>query len=120
MHETGLAYYSGDDALNLAWLTHGAVGVISVVSHVAARDYAEMVAAVEASDLATALQVHHRLIPVVRAVMSKASQGAITSKAAVHAAGLISSRTMRPPLFEATDDEVAGLMKVVEASGLAS
>ena len=25
MAETGLAYYSGDDALNLAWLTHGAV-----------------------------------------------------------------------------------------------
>ncbi len=34
---SGLAYYSGDDALNLAWLTHGAVGVVSVVGHVAPR-----------------------------------------------------------------------------------
>jgi len=118
MHETGLAYYSGDDALNLAWLTHGAVGVVSVVAHVAAREYAAMVAAVEAGDLGIALRLHQRLIPVVRAVMSKASQGAITSKAAVHAAGVISSRAMRPPLFEATDDETAGLLKVIEASGL--
>jgi 4-hydroxy-tetrahydrodipicolinate synthase len=118
MHETGLAYYSGDDALNLAWLTHGAVGVVSVVAHVAAREYAEMVAAVEAGDLASALRLHRRLIPVVRTVMSKASQGAITAKAAVHAAGVISSRTMRPPLFEATDDETAALLKVIEASGL--
>src|ERR687885_1275287 len=44
MAESGLAFYSGDDALNLAWLTHGATGVISVVSHVAAAEYAEMVA----------------------------------------------------------------------------
>ena len=30
MAETGLVYYSGDDALNLPWLAMGAVGVISV------------------------------------------------------------------------------------------
>ena len=36
MARTGLAYYSGDDALNLAWLAHGAAGMISVVGHVAA------------------------------------------------------------------------------------
>jgi 4-hydroxy-tetrahydrodipicolinate synthase len=120
MEETGLAYYSGDDALNLAWLTHGALGVVSVVAHVAARDCADMVAAVEAGDLPTALRVHRRLLPVVRAVMSKTSQGAITAKAAVHAAGLISARTMRPPLFEATQEEVDGLLKTVESSGLAS
>src|SRR6478752_6275194 len=28
--DTGLAYYSGDDALNLPWLAMGAVGFISV------------------------------------------------------------------------------------------
>ena len=31
MARTGLAYYCGDDALNLAWLAHGAAGVVSVV-----------------------------------------------------------------------------------------
>ncbi len=37
MAATGLAYYSGDDALNLAWLALGAAGVVSVVGHVAGR-----------------------------------------------------------------------------------
>jgi 4-hydroxy-tetrahydrodipicolinate synthase len=118
MAETGLAYYSGDDALNLAWLTHGAVGVVSVVAHVAAAEYAEMVAAIERSDLATALDLHRRLLPVVRAVMARSSQGAITATAAVHAAGIIGSRAMRPPLIDATDEEVAVLVGVLAASGL--
>ncbi|MGZ4589508.1 MAG: 4-hydroxy-tetrahydrodipicolinate synthase [Actinomycetes bacterium] len=120
MAETGLAYYSGDDALNLAWLTHGAVGVVSVVAHVAPAEYAELVAAVERSDLTEALRIHRQLIPVVRALMSRASQGAITAKAMVHAAGLIGARTMRPPLWEAADDEVQTLRQAVAASGLAS
>ena len=36
MAETGLAYYSGDDALNLPWLAVGAVGLVSVWGHLAA------------------------------------------------------------------------------------
>jgi 4-hydroxy-tetrahydrodipicolinate synthase len=120
MAETGLAYYSGDDALNLAWLTHGGVGVVSVVAHVAAAEYAEMVAAVWRGDLATALDLHRRLLPAVRALMGRSSQGAITAKAAVHAAGVIGSRAMRPPLIEATDDEVAVIAKALVASGLDS
>jgi 4-hydroxy-tetrahydrodipicolinate synthase len=120
MAEIGLAYYSGDDALNLAWLAHGAVGVVSVVGHVAATEYAAMVAAVECGDLVAALRIHRQLIPVVRAIMSRASQGAITAKAMVHDAGLIGARTMRPPLWEATADELHALRQVVAAAGLAS
>jgi 4-hydroxy-tetrahydrodipicolinate synthase len=118
MAETGLAYYSGDDALNLAWLTHGAVGMVSVVAHVAAAEYAEMVAAIERGDLATALGLHRRLLPAVRALMGRSSQGAITATAAVHAAGIIASRAMRPPLIDATDEEVAAIQKALVASGL--
>src|SRR4051794_12800138 len=118
MSETGLAYYSGDDALNLAWLTHGAAGVVSVVAHAAPAEYAEMVDAVWRGDLATALGLHRRLLPAVRALMGRSSQGAITAKAAVHAAGVIASRAMRPPLIDATDDEVAALVKSFAESGL--
>ncbi len=57
MARTDLAYYSGDDALNLAHLTQGAVGVVSVVAHVAAARYAAMVAAVDAGDLPDAVRV---------------------------------------------------------------
>src|SRR3954449_9078128 len=66
MAETGLALYSGDDALNLAWLAHGAAGVVSVVGHVAGREYAAMVRAVDAADLPAARGLHTRLLPAVR------------------------------------------------------
>src|ERR687885_1123653 len=55
---TGLAYYCGDDALNLAWLAHGAAGLVSVVGHVAGREYASMVAAVDAGEIAQARALH--------------------------------------------------------------
>ena len=53
-----LAVYSGEDALNLPLLSIGAVGVVSVVGHVAADRYAAMVRAVEAGDLAQAQQLN--------------------------------------------------------------
>jgi 4-hydroxy-tetrahydrodipicolinate synthase len=109
MAGTDLAYYSGDDAMNLAWLTHGAIGVISVVGHVHGDDYAAMVAAVDRGDLTEALGIHRRLIPSVRAIMDKGSQGAIRSKAALQLLGVIPERTVRMPLLDATDAEVARL-----------
>ena len=51
MARSDLQYYSGDDVLNLAHLTQGAVGIASVVGHVAGPQYAEMVAAVAGGDL---------------------------------------------------------------------
>lgn len=118
MAATDLAFYSGDDALNLAWLAHGAVGVVSVVGHVAADAYAHLVTAFEQGDPATALAVHRRLLPVVRAVMTPTSQGAIMAKAALHAQGVIASRTTRGPLIDATADQVATLVAALAGGGI--
>ncbi len=118
MAATDLAFYSGDDALNLAWLAHGAVGVVSVVGHVAADAYAQMVGAFEQGDGATALAVHRRLLPVVRAVMTPTSQGAIMAKAALYAQGVIASRTTRGPLLDATDDQVQTLVAALVGGGI--
>ena len=117
MRETGIKIYSGDDPLNLAWLTHGASGVVSVVSHAAARQYAEMVAAVDASDLPRALEIHNDLLPAVRAMMTF-TQGAITAKAALQLLGVLEHRTMRAPLPEATEKEVAIVRDGLVAAGL--
>jgi 4-hydroxy-tetrahydrodipicolinate synthase len=117
MARTGLAYYSGDDALNLAWLAHGAAGVVSVVGHVAGAQYAEMVRVVEAGDLAAARALHTRLIPAVRGLMTR-TQGAITAKAALQIHGVLTHRTMRLPLIAATDDEVEQLRTDLGESGL--
>lgn len=105
MTKTDLAYYSGEDALNFALLTHGAVGVVSVVGHVASRQYAEMVRAIDSGDFARALRIHRALLPAVRGIMTR-TQGAIMSKAALELSGTISSRHVRLPLVPATDEQV--------------
>jgi 4-hydroxy-tetrahydrodipicolinate synthase len=117
MNETGLAIYSGDDPANLPWLAMGAAGIVSVVSHVAGRQYAEMVAAVDAGDLATARAINLKLQPAVRALMNH-TQGAITSKAALQLLGVLDNRTMRAPLPAATEEEVAIVRDGLVAAGL--
>ncbi|MGZ8717935.1 MAG: 4-hydroxy-tetrahydrodipicolinate synthase [Aeromicrobium sp.] len=117
MRETGIKLYSGDDAHNLAWITHGASGVVSVVGHAAARQYADMVAAVDASDLPKALAIHNQLLPAVKAMMTF-TQGAITAKAALQLLGVLEHRTMRAPLPDATKEEVAMVRDGLIASGL--
>ncbi len=117
MRETGIRIYSGDDAANLGWLAVGASGVVSVVGHAAGRQYAEMVAAVDAGDLAAARAVNNRLLPAVRAIMTH-TQGAITAKVALQLLGILEHRTVRSPLPEATEDEVAIVRAGLVASGL--
>ena len=117
MRESSLAYYSGDDALNLAWLAHGAVGLVSVVGHVAAGPYADMVVAAVRGDLTTAREIHDRLLPAVRGVMTR-TQGAIAVKAALQLVGVLAQRALRLPLLAATDDEVAALRADLDVAGL--
>jgi 4-hydroxy-tetrahydrodipicolinate synthase len=117
MSETGLAFYSGDDVLNLGWLTHGASGVVSVVGHVAGREYAAMVAAVANGDLAAALDIYRRLVPVVDAVMNRAP-GAMMAKAAMQLLGVLPNRNVRLPLVPASDDLVEDLRTELTHAGL--
>ncbi|MCW2841468.1 MAG: dapA, partial [Aeromicrobium sp.] len=87
------------------------------VSHVAGRQYADMVAAVDAGDLPTARAINTRLQPAVRALMNH-TQGAITAKAALQLLGVLDHRTMRAPLLAATEEEVAIVRDGLAASGL--
>ena len=118
LDRTDLAVYSGEDALNLPLLSIGAVGIVSVVAHVATARYAELVAAVAAGDLDTARRVNGSVLPAVRGVMTR-TQGAIMAKAALQLLGVIPHRTTRPPLIDATDDEVRLLEKDLAEAGLA-
>jgi 4-hydroxy-tetrahydrodipicolinate synthase len=116
---TDLAFYSGSDEANLALLAMGAVGVVSVVGHVAAGDYAAMIRAVDVGDLATAREIDRRLVPAYQAIMTR-TQGAIMAKAALELQGLIPSRTVRLPLIPATDDQIRQLRTDMQEAGLAS
>jgi 4-hydroxy-tetrahydrodipicolinate synthase len=117
MARTDLAVYSGDDALNLGWLAHGAVGIVSVVAHVAGPRYAAMVRAAVENDIATARGVHRELLPAVRAIMN-VTQGAIMVKAALHLQGVLASPAVRLPLVEATPEQVATLRRGLAESAL--
>ncbi len=83
--ETGLAYYSGDDALNLPWLAMGAVGLISVWGHVAAGQLRDMLTAFASGDIATARKINATLGPL-NAAQSRLG-GVTLAKAALRVNG---------------------------------
>ena len=117
MAATDLLWFSGDDVLSLAHLAQGAVGVVSVVGHVAGTQYAAMLAAVDAGDLASAREIHRRLIPAVDAIMTT-SQGAIMAKAALVELGVIESAFVRLPLVESPPEHLELLRKGLTEAGL--
>jgi 4-hydroxy-tetrahydrodipicolinate synthase len=117
MAATDLLYFSGADEGNLPWLALGATGVVSVVGHVAGKDYAAMVAAVGRGDLDEARTIHRRLIPAVDAIMST-SQGAIMAKAALVELGVIDHATVRLPLVESPPEHLDILRAGLKESGL--
>ncbi len=117
MASTDLLYFSGDDATTLPWLALGAVGTVSVVGHVAGREYAAMLAAVDRGDLVAARDIHRRLIPAVNAIMSP-SQGAIMAKAALVELGVIDHATVRLPLVESPPEHLEILRSGLKESDL--
>jgi 4-hydroxy-tetrahydrodipicolinate synthase len=117
MAETNLLWFSGDDVISLAHLAQGAVGVVSVVGHVAGNQYAEMIASVDKGDLPRAQELHRQLVPAVDAIMN-ITQGAIMAKAALKEVGVLDSTTVRLPLVEATPDQTAAVRRGLTASGL--
>ncbi|MFC4059366.1 4-hydroxy-tetrahydrodipicolinate synthase [Planomonospora corallina] len=116
MLATDLAFYSGDDALNLPWLSVGAVGCVSVVGHVVGADIAEMIKMYRSGDVAGALEIHRRLLPVISGVMMQAG-GVIMAKAALALVGRPAG-PVRPPLVEATEQQLARLRTELVAGGV--
>jgi 4-hydroxy-tetrahydrodipicolinate synthase len=115
MASTDLVFYSGDDILNLPWLSVGAAGFISVHSHVVGDRLHEMIDAFLAGNVAAALAIHRELLPVYTGMAR--TQGVITAKAALAMLGLPAGPT-RPPLPEATAAEVEQLRADLLAGGV--
>ncbi|MEU6560995.1 4-hydroxy-tetrahydrodipicolinate synthase [Nocardia nova] len=66
--DTGLAYYSGDDVLNLPWLSVGAVGFISVIGHLVPERLVQLRDAYIAGQVTLARDINASLLPVNRAM----------------------------------------------------
>jgi 4-hydroxy-tetrahydrodipicolinate synthase len=116
--DLGYAVYSGDDVNTLGYLAYGAVGLVSVVGHVAGTELRAMIDAFRSGDHAEALRIHTGLIPAFEAIMGVANYGATTAKAALELVGVLDNRTVRPPLMALDDAEVADLRAGLAAAGL--
>jgi 4-hydroxy-tetrahydrodipicolinate synthase len=108
--------YSGDDSLTLPYLSVGAVGIVSVASHLVGREIAEMIAHFQAGRVEEARRIHLRLFPLFRALF--VAPNPVPLKAALEMAGFPVGKP-RLPLVEATPKEreqIAAAMR--EAMGV--
>jgi 4-hydroxy-tetrahydrodipicolinate synthase len=113
--ETGLAYYSGDDALNLPWLAMGAVGFVSVWGHLAAGQLRDMLSAFTSGDIATARKINVTLGPLGDA---QARLGGVTlAKAGLRLQG-IEVGDPRLPQVPATAEQIEALAADMRAAAV--
>jgi 4-hydroxy-tetrahydrodipicolinate synthase len=115
MAETGLAYYSGDDALNLPWLAMGATGFISVISHLAAGQLRDLLSAFASGDVTTARKINVATAPLTNA-MSRLG-GVTLSKAGLRLQG-IEVGDPRLPQVPATAEQIDALAADMRAASV--
>ncbi|MFG2895280.1 4-hydroxy-tetrahydrodipicolinate synthase [Streptomyces sp. NPDC048248] len=112
---SGLAWYSGDDMLNLPLLSVGAVGFVSVVGHVVTPELRALLDAHLNGDVTKATEIHQKLLPVFTGMFR--TQGVITTKAALGLQGLPAG-PLRLPLVELAPEETEQLTRDLAAGGV--
>jgi 4-hydroxy-tetrahydrodipicolinate synthase len=112
---TDLVYYCGDDALNLPWLSVGAVGFVSVIGHLIAGRLRTMAEAFRTGDIATAQKVHIGQLPLLRAFASVG--GVAFAKAALRLCGL-DVGAPRLPLVAPSAEQLAAIASELASTGL--
>ncbi|WP_062197911.1 4-hydroxy-tetrahydrodipicolinate synthase [Massilibacterium senegalense] len=94
--------YSGDDGLTLPALSIGAVGVISVASHVIGNEMSKMVKLFKEGHLKEAASMHQKLLPVMRTLFIAPSPAPV--KAALQMKGL-DVGSVRLPIIPLSKEE---------------
>ena len=113
--KTDLVYYSGSDAETLPLLSVGAAGVVGTSTHFSGPGTLAMIEAYERGDIAEALRLHRQLLPIYTGIFR--TQGSILVKAGLALRGRPVG-PVRPPLVDATEDEIAQLGDDLAAAGL--
>lgn len=109
-----LTIYSGDDILTLPMMAVGAVGIVSVASHLAGRQITAMVEAAAGGDWETARRLHLALAPLFEACFLEPNPMPV--KAAL-AASWRPVGEPRLPLVPASADTVAAVKEALAAAG---
>lgn len=99
----GFEVYSGEDALNLALLAVGAVGLVSVASHWCGVECLAMVEAFEKGDVVAAREINQKLIPSWAFESGDRNPNPIPTKAMLKVLGLPGG-DCRPPMGPEPDD----------------
>ena len=115
LRRSGLAYYSGDDPMNLPLWSIGAVGCISVTGHVVGDRIAAMLEAFTAGRNAEAAKLHRSMLPVNVGLFR--NQAAVLTKAAMELLGLPGGG-VRGPLLPASDAERRILIQDLTSGGI--
>jgi 4-hydroxy-tetrahydrodipicolinate synthase len=110
-----LAYYSGDDPMNLPLWSVGAVGCISVTGHVVGDRIHAMLEAFTAGRNAEAARLHRSMLPVNVGLFR--NQAAVMTKAALELLGQPGGG-VRGPLLPANDAERNTLIHDLIAGGV--
>ncbi|MBN2248268.1 MAG: 4-hydroxy-tetrahydrodipicolinate synthase [Coriobacteriia bacterium] len=111
----GFEVLSGNDEDTLPMMGLGATGVISVASHVAGPQLAEMLSAQATGDHTRALKIHLELMPLFKALFMTANP--IMVKKALGLTGFAVGEC-RLPLIPATEAQTAELAEIMRHSGL--
>ena len=115
IQETGLAWYSGDDPLNLVWLALGGSGFISVIGHAAPTALRELYTSFEEGDLVRAREINAKLSPLVAA--QGRLGGVSLAKAALRLQG-INVGDPRLPIMAPNEQELEALREDMKKAGV--
>ena len=107
--------WSGDDSWTLLVLAVGGYGVICVVSHIAGRSMKKLIDAYTRGDTETATEIHHRLLPVIKALMTTAANP-MPVKSALNELGFHAG-PFRLPLVPLTDEQRRSVMQTIREAG---
>jgi 4-hydroxy-tetrahydrodipicolinate synthase len=108
LRRTDLAYYSGEDAATLPWLSIGAVGVVGTSTHFTGAVVKDMILAYERGDVTEALALHRKALPLLVGIFR--APGTVLVKAGLNALGRPAG-PVRLPLVDATAEQLEQLRK---------
>lgn len=109
----GFLIYSGDDSLTLPMLSIGAVGVISVASHIVGNEIKDMINSYFAGKIDKAKEIHQKLFPLFKALFKAPNPTCI--KAALELKGICKA-DLRLPLVKLNEKELYELKMVIETT----
>lgn len=110
-----LINYCGSDEFTLPMLSIGAVGVVSVASHVAGIELGQLVSSFYAGDVAAARSMHLRLMPLFIGLFKTSNP--TLPKAALTLLGLPAG-PVRLPLVDATPKQIDVLRQDLQDAGI--